>query len=102
MVGRDDGVLVRLARSSLLGADEARSNPGSGSTVREGSRESLSVVDASRGNDEDRVASQRRDLAGARLDAGGDEDARGHVSGVSSTLATLGTDEVTSCEQGLC
>jgi len=53
-------------------------------------------VDTASSDNLDRLAGEGRDGALALLDAGGDEDGGGDVTGVTATLTTLGADDIDS------
>lgn len=71
------------------------------STPCEVGSEATAVVDSAGADDVDGLSVELGELALADVDAGGDEDARGDVAGVSSTLAGLGADDVAAGVDGL-
>ena len=92
--GSADGLLVSLGCTSLLSEDEAGSDPDGGGTESKSSCNGLSVVDTASGNDLNVLASHWGLLALAKLDNGWDENGGWGISGVSTSLATLGADHI--------
>lgn len=92
--GRDNGVLVGLGRTSLVGDDEARSDPDGAGAEHEGCGQGLAVEDAAGGDDLDWLSGHGRRLALDELDNSGDENGGWDVAGVAASLATLGDDEI--------
>ena len=89
-----DGFLVGLGCTSLLCENETGSDPDGGGTESKSSCNGLSVVYTASGNDLDVLASHWGLLALAELDNGWDENSGWGISGVSTSLATLGADHI--------
>ena len=106
MSGGENGLLMSSGSSGLLGADESRSDPcenrrlaafdwartrrrtNGGSTEGESHGDGSTVVDTSSGDDLNLLAGEGRLSTGDEFDAGGDENRRGDISSVSSSLST--------------
>lgn len=92
--GGADSLLVGLGGAGLLGEDEAGTNPDGGSAHHEGRGEKGTVVDTTGSDNEDLLLGEGRDGTLAGVNDGGDEDGGGNVTGVTTTLTTLGADDV--------
>lgn len=87
-------VLVGLWCTGLVGEDEAGSDPdGTGAHHKRGSEE-LAVVNTTGSDNLDGAAGKRRLVLLANVDDSGDEDSRGNIASVATTLTTLGADDV--------
>lgn len=89
-----DGLLVSLGCTSLLSEDEAGSNPDGGSTESKSSSDGLSVVDTASSDNLDVLTSHWGLLSLAKLNNGWDENSGWGISGVSTSLTTLGADHI--------
>ncbi len=89
-----DSLLVILGSTSLLGENEAGSDPDGGGAEGKGGSDSLSIVDTSSGNNLDWLASHWGLVALDELDDGWDQDGRWGVTSVSTSLTSLGADEI--------
>lgn len=92
--GGADSLLVVLGGTGLISKDESSTNPDTGSTKHEGRGNALAVEDTAGSNNLDGLASHGAGLALAELSNGRDKDAGRDVSGVATTLTTLGADDV--------
>ena len=89
-------------RARLDTCNEARTDPDRLCAPRQVRRETTPVVHRARTDDVDGLASQRRLATLARVDAGRDENGRGDVAGVTTTLTRLCADEVDASVESLC
>jgi hypothetical protein len=89
-----DSLLMRLGCASLLGKNEAGTDPDTSSAECEHGSKRLAVVHATSGDDENLLAGKRRLVALDHLDGCWDEDGCGYISSVASTLTTLCADHV--------
>jgi hypothetical protein len=96
-----DGVLVGLGGAGLISEDETGSDPDGAGTEHQRGGNGLAVVDTTGGDDLHGLAGHGAGLALAELDHGGDQDRRWHISGVSTSLASLSADNVDAEVQAL-
>jgi hypothetical protein len=89
-----NGFLVSLGGTSLIGENEAGSYPDSTGTHHKGGGEELAVVDTTGSNNLDRTASDRGLVLLTDVHNSGDEDSCGDITGVATTLTTLGADDI--------
>ena len=89
-----DGLLVSLGGAGLIGQDESGTDPDSAGAEHQSSSDGLSIVDTTCSNNLHGLAGHGAGLALAELDHGGDQDSRRGISGVSTTLASLGADDI--------
>lgn len=94
VTGVFDSLLVHAGSASLVRQDEAGADPDTGGAHHERGSEKLAVVDAAGGDNQDGAAGEGRLGVLDSVDDGGDEDGGGRVTGVATTLATLGADDV--------
>lgn len=99
--GSADSLLVGNGGTSLLGQDEAGTDPNGGGTEHEGSGDGVTVVQTTSGDDLHGLAGQRALAALDQLGNGRDEDGGGDVTGVTATLTTLGADDIHADIEGL-
>lgn len=92
--GGANSLLVVLGGTGLISKDESSTNPDTGSTEHEGRGNALAVEDTAGSNNLDGLAGHGAGLALAELSHGRDKDAGRDVSGVATTLTTLGADDV--------
>lgn len=92
--GSDNGVLVSLGGTSLIGDDEAGSDPDGAGAEHEGSGQRLAVEDAAGGDDLDWLSGHWRGLALDELDNSWDENGGWDITGVATSLTTLCDDEI--------
>lgn len=89
-----DGVLVGFRRTGFLGQDETRTDPDGAGAESESRGETLAVEETACGDDLHGLAGQRACLALAELCDSRNEDSRGDITGVATTLATLRANEI--------
>lgn len=99
--GSADSLLVGNGGTSLLGQNEAGTDPDGGGTEHEGSGDGVTVEQTTGGDDLHGLAGQRALAALDQLGHGGDEDGGGDVTGVTATLTTLGADDIDADVEGL-
>ena len=92
--------LVFLWCRCLNSGDETSTNPDGLRTIRQRSGEAASIVDRTRRNYVNRLASERGNLALAFVDAGWPEERPGHITSVATILTSLCADQVyTLCKR---
>lgn len=89
-----NSLLVSLGSTGLVSENEAGSDPDGTSTHHEGGSKELAVVDTTSSDNLDRTTGERGLVLLADVHNSGDEDSRGNITGVATTLATLGADDV--------
>ena len=89
-----DEFLVHRRRPGLFTRDKTRAHPYARRTVRQGHRESPSVCDPARSNDDDGLPRQRAPRVLAQVDAGRNENREGRVTRVPAAFAALRADKV--------
>lgn len=94
VTGSADSLLVGARSTGLVGENETGSDPDGIGTHHERGSEELTVVNTTGGNDVDGTTSEGRLVALDGLNDGGDEDSGGDVTSVTTTLTTLGADDV--------
>ena len=94
VAGSADSLLVGARSTSLVGENETSSDPDGIGTHHERSSEELTVVNTTSGNDVNGTTSERGLVALDGLNDGGDEDSGGNVTSVTTTLTTLGADDI--------
>ncbi len=99
--GSADSLLVGDGGTSLLGQNEAGTDPDGGGAEHERSGDGVTVEQTAGGDDLHRLAGQRALAALDQLGDGGDEDGGGDVTGVTAALTTLGADDVDADVEGL-
>lgn len=92
---------MRLRSTGLLGEDETGAHPDGGGTKSESGSERLAVEQTTGGDDLDGLAGHGALAALDELGNGGDEDGRGDIAGVTTTLTTLGADDIGTGIKGL-
>jgi len=100
-VSLKDQFLVDLGGTGLLGGDETCANPDGLSTVHQVGSQTTTIIDGTGGDNIDWATSQWALVALDGIDTGGDEYGSGNITGVSSTLASLGADNVNTLSKGL-
>jgi len=96
---RNNEVFVNFGCTSLLGGNKSSSNPDSLGSPRQVGGQTSAVVDSSGSDDIDGSASEGALVALYCVDTCRDKDTCRGISSVTSTLASLCTDEVdTNCE----
>lgn len=96
-----DSLLVSLGGTGLLGKNETGSDPDAGSTKHKSSSKRVTVEQTTSSNNLDGLLSEGADLAFTDLGNGGNENRRGNVTSVTTTLATLGADDIGTDINGL-
>lgn len=94
VTGGADGILVSLGGTGLISEDEASSDPDTAGAHHESRGEELTVVNTTGGNDLDGASGDGGLVALASLDNGRNQDSGGNVTSVTTTLTTLGADDV--------
>lgn len=89
-----DGILVSLGSTSLISENEAGSNPDTAGTHHKSRGEELAVVNTPSGNDLHGASGDGGLVALASLDDCGNQNGGGNITGVATTLSTLGADDV--------
>jgi hypothetical protein len=92
--GCANGFLVSLGGTGLVSEDEAGSDPDGTSAHHKGGSEELTVVDTTSSDDLDGAAGERGLVLLADVDNSGDEDSSGDITGVATTLTTLGAYDI--------
>lgn len=85
---------MSLGGTSLVGQNEASTDPHGGSTEHESSGNRVTVEQTTGSDDLDRLAGQRALLALDQLGNRGDENGGWDVTSVTTTLTTLGADDI--------
>ena len=99
--GGTDSLLVSLRGTGLIGQDEAGTNPDSGGAQHQRSSNRLAVVQTTGGDNLHGIAGHRALVALDQLGNGRDKDGGGDITSVSTTLTTLGADDVCASVQRL-
>lgn len=94
VAGGADSLLVGLGGTGLIRENETGSNPDGTGAHHESGGQKLAVVDTTGGDDLNGALEERALGVLAKVDNGGDEDGGGDVTGVATTLTTLGADDV--------
>jgi hypothetical protein len=87
--------------TGLIRQDETGTDPDSGGAEHKGSSNRVTVEKTTSGDDLHGLAGQRALLALDQLGNGGDEDGGGDITGVTTSLTTLGADDINANIQGL-
>mmetsp|Transcript_7 Transcript_7/g.16 ORF Transcript_7/g.16 Transcript_7/m.16 type:complete len:275 (+) Transcript_7:453-1277(+) len=95
--GLNNSLLVTGRSSSLLRTDKSSSNPNSLATEREGHSEATAIVDTTCSNNKEIVTGQWALLSFAHINNHGPENSGSNLSSVSSSLASLCTNNVNIC-----
>lgn len=96
-----DSLLVGGRSTSLVGQDEAGTNPDGRSAEHQSRSNRLAVEQTTSGNDLDGLTRHRALPALDQLGDSGDEDRRGDIARVATTLTTLGADDIGAGVKGL-
>jgi hypothetical protein len=91
-----NGFLVGLGSTGLGGQNETGADPDSAGTEHESSGDTLSIEQATGSNDLNGLAGHRALVSLDQLDDSRDENCGGNITGVATTLASLGADDVNS------
>lgn len=89
-----DCLLVSLGGAGLISQDEASTDPDSRGTEHEGGGNRVTVVKTTGSDDLHGLTSEGALLALDDLGDGGDKDGSGDITSVTTTLTTLGTDDI--------
>lgn len=92
--GSSDSILVGLWSTGFIGQDESSSDPHSRSTKHESCSHRLAVEETSGSNDLNGLIVHWALLALNHLDNCGDEDGCGDISGVTTSLSSLGANDI--------
>lgn len=90
-----------LGGASLVGQDEAGTDPDAGSAQHEGGGEGVAVEETTSGDNLDGLAGHGALLASTELGDGRDENSGGDITGVPTALTTLGADDIGTGIEGL-
>lgn len=99
--GSANSLLVSLRSTGLISQDEAGTDPDGGSAQHQSGSNGLTVEQTTSRNDLHRQAGQGALLALAQLGNGRNEDSGGDITSVSTTLTTLGADDICASVQRL-
>lgn len=100
-VGSADSLLVSGGGTGLIRQDETGTDPDSGGAEHESSSNRVTVEQTTGGDDLHGLAGQRALLALDQLGNGGDEDGSRDITGVTTSLTTLGADNINANIKGL-
>lgn len=92
--GCSDSLLVGLWSTGFIGENEPGSNPHGGGTKHKSRGHRLAVEKTSSSNDLDGLSGHWALLALDHLHNGGDKDSCGDISGVTTTLTSLGANDI--------